>query len=74
VPNVLVRDLPEGVHAELARRARAQGQSLQQFLAGELTRLAATPTIDTVIARISHHTGGSVGFDQAVDDLAPDRR
>ncbi|MGM0618264.1 MAG: FitA-like ribbon-helix-helix domain-containing protein [Actinomycetota bacterium] len=28
MPNVLVRDLPDEVHAELQRRAEARGQSL----------------------------------------------
>lgn len=73
MPNVLVRDLPERVHAELARRARAQGQSLQQFLTAELTRLAETPTIETLVDRISHRTGGKVGLAQSVADLADDR-
>ena len=38
--NVLVRDLPDDVHAGLQRRAAAAGQSLQQYLTAELTRLA----------------------------------
>jgi hypothetical protein len=33
---VLIRDLPEDAHRELARRARERGQSLQQYLAAEL--------------------------------------
>ncbi|MEY2523470.1 MAG: antitoxin FitA, partial [Ilumatobacteraceae bacterium] len=44
MPNVLVRDLPDDVHASLQRRAEETGQSLQQYLATELTRLASTPT------------------------------
>jgi hypothetical protein len=39
MPNVLVRDVPEPVHTELARRARANGHSLQQYLTQQLTRL-----------------------------------
>lgn len=38
--NVLVRDLTEETHRELLRRAEACGQSLQHYLAAELTRLA----------------------------------
>ena len=52
MPNVLVRDLPDDVHAELQRRAERNGQSLQQYLAGELRRLAARPELDEVLARI----------------------
>ena len=73
MPNVLVRDLPEDVHARLQRRAEAAGQSLQQFLASELTRLSATPTMDDVLARINRRKGGRVGLDTAVKDLTDER-
>ena len=69
MPNVLVRDLPDEVHASLQRRAEAAGQSLQQYLAGELTRLATTPTLHDVLDRIGRRHGGKVGFDAAVHDL-----
>ncbi|MGE3328412.1 MAG: hypothetical protein AB7N61_23715 [Acidimicrobiia bacterium] len=73
MPNVLVRDLPEDVHANLQRRAEAAGQSLQQYLAGELTRLASTPTIHDVLDRIGRRRGGKVGFETAVHDLDDER-
>ena len=73
MPNVLVRDLPAEVHAKLQRRAESQGQSLQKYLAGELTRLAEQPTLDEVLDRIERRRGGRVGFDQAVADLAEER-
>ncbi len=69
MPNVLVRDLPADVHAGLQRRAEAEGQSLQQYLATELTRLAVTPTMNEVLERIGRRRGGSVGRDLAVSDL-----
>ena len=74
MPNVLVRDVPDEIHAGLQRRAEAAGQSLQQYLAGELTRLATTPTMSDVLERISRRRGGSVGFDTAVRDLHDERR
>jgi hypothetical protein len=74
MPNVLVRDLPDEIHAGLQRRAEAAGQSLQQFLAGELTRLATTPTMSEVLERIGLRRGGRVGFDTAVRDLDDERR
>jgi hypothetical protein len=64
-----VRNLLYDVHAELQRRAESAGQSLQQYLAAELTRLATTPTMADVIERIRRHRGGRVGFDEAVADL-----
>lgn len=73
MPNVLVRDLPEDVHANLQRRAEAEGKSLQQYLANELTRLASTPTVHDVLDRIGRRRGGKVGFDTAVRDLDEQR-
>lgn len=66
MPNVLIRDLPDDVHVDLQHRAQARGQSLQQYLASELTRLARTPTLEQVLARIGGRRGGSVGFEAAV--------
>jgi plasmid stability protein len=73
MPNVLVRDVPEDVHAALQRRAERRGQSLQQFLAGELRRLAERPSVDEVLDRIEGRSGGRVGLQQAADDLAEER-
>ena len=69
MPNVLVRDLPDDVHARLQLRARAAGQSLQQYLASELTRLATVPSMQEVLDRIGGLEGGTVGFSTAVADL-----
>jgi antitoxin FitA len=71
--NVLVRDIPDDVHAALQRRAERRGQSLQQFLAGELRRLAERPGVDEVLERVERHRGGRVGLQQAADDLAAER-
>ena len=73
MPNVLVRSLPDDVHDELLRRAEAAGRSLQQYLTIELTRLARTPTVDEVLARISRREGGKVGLAQAAEDLGDER-
>ncbi len=73
MPNVLVRDLPDDVHANLLRRAEAEGKSLQRYLATELTRLASTPTLHDVLDRIGRRHGGKVGFDTAVRDLDDER-
>ena len=71
--NLLVRDVPEDVHAALQRRAERRGQSLQQFLAGELRRLAERPSIDEVLDRIEGREGGRVGLRQAAEDLDGER-
>jgi hypothetical protein len=71
--NVLVRDIPEDIHAALQRRAELRGQSLQQYLAGELRRLAERTSVEEVLDRIDRQRGGRVGLRQAVDDLAEER-
>jgi antitoxin FitA len=74
MPNVLVRDLPDEVHAALQRRAATGGQSLQQFLVAELTKLATRPTLNEVLDRAGTLVGGRVGLVTAVDDLHGERR
>ncbi|MHB1431766.1 MAG: FitA-like ribbon-helix-helix domain-containing protein [Streptosporangiaceae bacterium] len=73
MPNLLVRDVPDEIHAALQRRAERRGQSLQQFLAGELRRLAERPSVEEVLDRIERRSGGRVGLRQAADDLAAER-
>lgn len=73
MPNLLVRDLPEDVHAALQRRARRRGQSLQQFVTAELRRIAERPNPEEVLDRIERRRSGRVGFHQAVADLDEDR-
>jgi len=73
MPNILVRDLPDDVHAALQRRAEQRGQSLQQYLTTELRRLAEKPTLQDVLARIEQRNGGEVGLQQSVDDIAEER-
>ena len=69
MPNVLIRDLSDKVHAGLQHRAEAAGQSLQQYLASELTRLASNPSMEEVLDRIGRHRNGRVGLSTAVSDL-----
>ncbi|HDH03874.1 MAG TPA: hypothetical protein ENH15_06490 [Actinobacteria bacterium] len=73
MPNVLLRDLPEDVHAQLRHRAERQGQSLQQYLVTELKRIAERPALEEVLDRLDSRSGGRVGLDQAAVDLAEDR-
>jgi plasmid stability protein len=73
MPNVLVRDLPEDVHAALQRKAERHHQSLQQYLAAELRNLATRRQISDVLDDVETRQGGRVGFRKAVDDLADER-
>lgn len=71
--NVLVRDLPDSVHSALQHRAQARGQSLQQYLALELRRLAEQPSMEEVLERIRGRSGGRVGLAQASADIDDER-
>jgi len=73
MPNVLVRDVPDDVHAALQRRAERRGQSLQQFLTSELRRLAERPSVDEVLDRMEQRSGGRVGLRQAAEDLGEEQ-
>lgn len=53
MPNVLIRDLPPEVHAVLTARADNNGQSLQQYLTHELTRIASAKTNAELTAAIT---------------------
>jgi len=71
--SILVRDLPDEVHAALADRAARRGQSLQQYLAGELARLAERPSLDEVLDRIDRRRGGKVPLAVTADTVAEER-
>lgn len=73
MPNIQVRDVPEAVHAALVARAKRTGQSLQQYLQGELERLSTTPTNDELFDRIDGMSGGVLPLDQAVAMVRSDR-
>lgn len=49
---IQVRNVPDRVHRELVRRAKARGQTLTAFIQGILEREVARPTKEEVFARI----------------------
>lgn len=73
MPSIQVKNVPDEVHAVLHRRAGATGQSLQEYLLSELTRLAGTPTMSDVLERIRHRSDGSLTFRAADADVRADR-
>ena len=73
MPNVQVRDVPDGVHEVLVARAARAGQSLQRYLAGQLAILAATPSLDEMIDAIDAHTTGRLTRRDAVAALDAER-
>lgn len=73
MPNVLVRDVPDEVHAALQRKAARRHQSLQQYLTVELRHLAEQRSISDVLDDVDAQRGGRVGFATAAADLDDDR-
>jgi hypothetical protein len=73
MPHVQVRDVPQQVHEALVRRAELAGQSLQQFLAAELAKLAATPSLDDVLDRIEARRKGRFSTADTVDAIRVER-
>ena len=43
---ITIRDVADDVRNELASRAARRGQSMQEFLRGELERIASRPSVD----------------------------
>jgi hypothetical protein len=73
MPHVQIRDVPDEVHRALVRRAEQAGQSLQQYLAAQLTLLAETPTLDEVLDRIEKRRGGRISGRDAIAAIAAER-
>lgn len=71
--NILVRNVPDDVHAALLRNAQDSNQSLQQYLTTQLTRLATRRPIHAVLDEIERQSGGSIGFEVAASELAAER-
>ncbi len=67
--NVQIRDVPDEVHRVLVRRAEQAGQSLQQHLLGELTRLASRPTNAELMARIEARPKPMISVDEILEAL-----
>jgi len=49
---ITIRDVPEKVRDQLAIRAAQEGMSMQEYLKGELGRLAARPSIHAWLERV----------------------
>lgn len=63
--DILIRDLPAEVHAELARRAAVEDKSLRAYLREVLTEHVAVPSMDQWLGRLRElgptHVNGPTG-------------
>ena len=57
--SIQIRGVPDDVHRTLRARAAGAGQSLSEYLLGELTRLADRPPLAEVLLRASQRSGGA---------------
>jgi hypothetical protein len=66
---IQIRDVPESVRDELARKAAAAGQSMQAYLLAELSKLAERPSMAEIVSRAQARakaTGSTVTMRDAV--------
>ena len=49
---ITIRGVPDAVRDELASRAALQRQSMQEFLRGELERIASRPSVDEWVREV----------------------
>ena len=73
---IQIRDVPESVRDELARKAAASGQSMQAYLLGELSKLAERPSMAEIVKRAQARakaTGSTVTMDDAIAAVRAER-
>lgn len=74
--DVLIRDLPDEVHAELTRRAAAEDRSLRAYLREVLTQHVAVPSMDQWLEHVRelgpNHFGAPCGSDAVAAGRAED--
>ncbi len=49
---ITIRGVPEEVRDALATKAALKRQSMQEFLSGELERIAVKPSVDTLLQEV----------------------
>ena len=52
---ITIRDVPQEVRDKIAARAAARGQSMQEYLRGELERLVAKPSVEEWLRSVRAH-------------------
>ena len=70
---IQVKNVSDAAHAVLRQRATAAGQSLQEYMLAWIERSAARPTLDEVLDRVSHRSGGHLSAADVVGQLREER-
>lgn len=72
-----IRDVPDKVRDELAARAALQGKSMQEYLRGELERIASRPSVESWLSTVrdrKQNTQRRVGRKALIGARDADRR
>jgi antitoxin FitA len=70
---IQVKNVSEAAHAVLRQRAAAAGQSLQEYMLTWIERAASRPTVDEVLDRVGHRSGGQLSASEVVRQLRDER-
>lgn len=70
---IQVRNVPDRLHRELVRRARARGQTLTDYVQGVLEREVSRPPAEEVFERVAGRAPVDLGR-PAAELLAEERR
>lgn len=74
---ITIRHVPDEVRNELAARAAQRGQSMQEYLLGELERLTSRPSVESTVLEVRRRKRrgtSSLGRDAILAELHADRR
>jgi antitoxin FitA len=70
---IQVKNVSENAHDVLRQRAAAAGQSLQEYMLAWIERATARPTVDEVLERVGHRSGGHLSAEDVVRQLREER-
>jgi len=70
---IQIRNVPDALHRELVKRAKARRQTLTRYLQGILEREASRPPADEIVARVAARSAVDLGK-TAAELLREERR
>jgi antitoxin FitA len=70
---IQIKNVSAGAHDVLRQRAAAAGQSLQEYMLAWIERATSHPTVDEVLERVGHRSGGHLSAGDVVRQLREER-
>jgi len=74
---ITIRDVPKAVRDDLAVRAAQEGKSMQEFLRGELERIASRPSVASWLQDVAERksaTGTHISSSRILRERNADRK